>query len=73
MRWIFSIYATIEELRFLRSPCQEVINGTSLKVSESARRRLEGWCEMAVSLGISSIGTLRVVGYSPEGKNVSTA
>jgi hypothetical protein len=37
---------------------------------ESVKRRVDVWCEMAASLGVSWINE-SVVGYSPAGKDVS--
>jgi hypothetical protein len=46
----------IYELCFLRGPCREVMNETRFRVllieSQSVKRRLGGWCEMAASLGV---------------------
>jgi hypothetical protein len=39
-------------------------------VSQSVKRRVENWCEMAVSLGVSWSNE-SFVGYSPAGKDVS--
>jgi hypothetical protein len=41
-----------EERCFTRGACQGVTNGASLEVSQSGKRRLKGWDEMASSLRV---------------------